>query len=66
VGHRYRRVRGGSRGYGVTCSRSFVTAFWLSQLGLIGVGLIPRQYWLSSRIASKTSSIPVKLQPKQA
>ena len=43
-----------------------LTAFWLSQLGLIGVGLIPRQYWLSSRIASKTSSIPVKLQPKQA
>ena len=43
-----------------------LTAFWLSQLGLIGVGLIPRQYWLSSRMASKTSSIPVKLQPKQA
>ena len=43
-----------------------LTAFWLSQLGLIGVGLIPRQYWLSSRIASKTSIIPVKLQPKQA
>ena len=43
-----------------------LTAFWLSQLGLIGVGLIPRQYWLSSRIASKTSSIPAKLQPKQA
>ena len=43
-----------------------LTAFWLSQLGLIGVGLIPRQYWLSSRIASKTSSIPIKLQPKKA
>ena len=43
-----------------------LTAFWLSQLGLIGVGLIPRQYWLSSRMASKTSSIPAKLQPKQA
>jgi ABC-type transport system involved in cytochrome c biogenesis permease subunit len=43
-----------------------LTAFWISQLGLIGVGLIPRQYWLSSRIASKTSSIPAKLQPKQA
>jgi ABC-type transport system involved in cytochrome c biogenesis permease subunit len=43
-----------------------LTAFWISQLGLIGVGLIPRQYWLSSRMASKTSSIPAKLQPKQA
>ena len=43
-----------------------LTAFWLSQLGLIGVGLIPRQYWLSSRMVSKTSSIPAKLQPKQA
>ena len=43
-----------------------LTAFWLSQLGLIGVGLIPRQYWLSSRMSSKTSSIPAKLQPKQA
>lgn len=43
-----------------------LTAFWLSQLGLIGVGLIPRQFWLSSRMASKTNSIPVKLQPKQA
>lgn len=27
VGHRYRSVRGDSRGYGVTCSRSFVIAF---------------------------------------
>jgi len=43
-----------------------LTAFWLSQLGLIGVGLLPRQYWLSSRMASKTISIPAKLQPKQA
>jgi len=43
-----------------------LTAFWISQLALIGVGLIPRQYWLSSRMASKTISIPAKLQPKQA
>lgn len=43
-----------------------LTAFWISQLGLIGIGLIPRQYWLSSRMASKNSSIPAKLQPKQA
>lgn len=43
-----------------------LTAFWISQLALIGVGLIPRQYWLSSRMASKDSSVPAKLQPKQA
>jgi hypothetical protein len=43
-----------------------LTAFWISQLGLIGLGLIPRQYWLSSRAANHNDTNLAKLQPKQA
>jgi len=38
-----------------------LTAFWISQLGLIGLGLIPKQYWLSSITAAKNNNPPTKL-----
>ena len=43
-----------------------LTAFWICQLGLIALGLIPRQYWLSSRAATHNITNLAKLQPKQA
>ncbi len=43
-----------------------LTAFWISQLALIGLGLIPRNLWMSSRIVQNTTNLSGKLKPKQA